>query len=104
MKDAVAFKGTVEGLNLVSMHFLEELHYSEYLLKILACCDIVQYRNNPGLMETKYAFKHQNDVVYNKYYFSVLGPLGNKVKPQKTSAFSRQCITRIANLIYTCFI
>ncbi len=30
--------------------------------------------------------------------------LGNKVKPQKTSAFSRQCITRIANLIYTCFI
>ncbi len=26
-----------------------------------------------------------------------------KVKPQKTPAFSRQCITRIANLIYTCF-
>ncbi len=31
-------------------------------------------------------------------------PLGNKVKPQKMSAFSRQSITRIANLIYTCFI
>ncbi len=26
------------------------------------------------------------------------------MKPQKTSAFSRQCITCIANLIYTCFI
>ncbi len=28
--------------------------------------------------------------------------LGNNVKPQKMPAFSRQCITRIANLMYTC--
>ncbi len=40
----------------------------------------------------------------HKLWEAFVDPLGNKVKPQKTSAFSRQCITRIANLIYTCFI